>query len=404
MKISTLPGVVTALVVVAAFPAGQTHTAEWQDVIRNLRHHEVETRLQAVDRLSRAAYTAAAEPVAALLADADNRVQAAAIEAELTFFLVEQLGGVRILGFGAPQSRAHQAFEAGPLVRSAAAAPVAVIDRLIGAMRDENARIRFDAVHALGVVAEAPLPAPQARALTAELDHYDPIMRAATARVLGRLRVGGAGDALLIALEDSSPLVRQYALEALALMQDRRALTSARSIVQQGRGGAVEGALVALARFGDRDDIELFRARLGARDAGVRRVAAEALGRAGDAGMKAQLGTLATSDRSGDVRLAAAFALQKLGESQSHLIAAQLGSRGEGAQARDYLLELGAPALPGVYAALEVATDARHRADLVHVIGYLGGAADVARLEPLTRDRDDRVRRAVANTTARLQR
>jgi HEAT repeat protein len=105
--------------------------------------------------------------------DPDNRVQFAAIDAELTFFLVEPIGGRAILSFGGSRSRAQEAFEAGPLVRSAAHPPVILIDQLAAAMRDDNARIRFDAIHALGVIGQPPLPPAQAKALLDGLDHYD---------------------------------------------------------------------------------------------------------------------------------------------------------------------------------------------------------------------------------------
>jgi HEAT repeat protein len=403
MNARLLPAVAAVCGLLTALPAAQTNYGPWQDVIRNLRHPEFEARLDALDRLAKAAFAPAADPVAMLLADPDDRVQAAAIEAELTFFLIENPGGTRLLGVGGSKSRAQAAFEAGPLVRSALPAPPAVIDRLIIAMRDDNPRIRFDAVHALGLIAQPPLPAGPLQALAAELDHYDPVIRAATARVLGRLRARDAGTALLTSLEDSSLLVRGFALEALGLAGDARAATSARAIAATARGATADAALLALARIGSRDDVELFRQRLTDRSASVRRAAVEGLGRAGDAASIPQIEQLFTTDRSPGVRLAAAFALQRLGQTQTHVIASRVAVRDEAAQARDYLLELGPAALPGVRAALETPADARHRADLLHLVGYLGSRADVPLLDGLRQDRDERVRRAAANAAARLQ-
>jgi hypothetical protein len=45
----------------------------------------------------------------------------------------------------------------------------------MAAMRDKNDRIRFDAVAAVGVLAESPLPPAQLNALLDSLDHYDPV-------------------------------------------------------------------------------------------------------------------------------------------------------------------------------------------------------------------------------------
>jgi HEAT repeat protein len=387
------------LVAVATLTAGllaQT-PAQWQDVIRNLRHPKPDTRLEAVERLGAASYNLAAEQVAMLIADPDDRVQLAAIDAELSFFLADRPDG----GF---KSRAQAAYESGPLLRVAAPAPTIVIDKLIGAMRDENPRVQFDAVHALGFIAEGPLATPQATALTAELDHYDPTMRAATARVLGRLRTREAGTALLAALEDTNDVVRLFALEALGLIAEPRVAAPARTLAAHGKGDTVPTAMLVLARIGSADDIELFRQSLQHKDARVRRAAAEGLGRAGDTPSIQILARVMQSDKSKSVRLAAAFALQRLGQTQSHVIASMLILDDLRAQARDYLLEVGPAAVPGLQSALKVATDTRHRMDLVRVLGYIGTREDGPVADAYQQDRNEDVRRAAAMAAARLNR
>src|SRR5688572_22526132 len=257
----------TALAAALAVPGLDAQSAaQWQDVIRNLRHPNVEKRLSSVQRLGAAGYAAAAEPVSALLLDPDDRVQLAAIEAELTFFLANRLGGGRLFSMGDSKSRAQQAFEAGPLVRTALPAPSALFDRLLMAVRDENPRVRFDAIHTLGFVVERPLTGAQTQALAAELDHYDPIIRAATARVLGRLRAREAGGRLLAAVDDSSEVVRMFAVEALGLIGDNIVVGPARGYASRGRGALAEASVLALARVGAREDIELFRELLAGRN------------------------------------------------------------------------------------------------------------------------------------------
>ena len=380
--------------------------AQWQDVIRNLRHPDAKVRLGAVEQLGNAGYTAAAEYVAPLVTDPEDRVQFAAIDAELTFFLVESIGARRVVNLsGGSRSRAQEAFDAGPLVRSAAHAPLVVIDQLISAMRDTNERIRFDAIHAAGVVAEAPLPPAQAKALLDGLDHYDPVIRTATARVLGRLRVTEAGDKLISGLNDSSPLVRRFSAEALGLIREARAVTSLTDLTGfYGRTDIGRTTLLALARIAHSSSRDLFRARLADSDAGVRRAAAEGLGRLHDRESLDALTAMMKSDPDTGARLAATFGVGLIGEPQSHLIAGALGSADTGAQARDYLLELGAAAVPGVQAALTVASDARYRADLVHVLGFIGGRDTEAAIEPYLKDKDERVSRAAANAMARVAR
>ncbi|MEO8070890.1 MAG: HEAT repeat domain-containing protein, partial [Acidobacteriota bacterium] len=392
-------------VVAAAHPrVAAVAQSQWQDVLRNLRNPNAEARLSAVQKLGEAGYEPAAEPISALLIDPDDRVQMAALDAELSFFLTERIGGMRVLGIGSSKSRAQEAFDRGPLVRVATPAPGVLIDRLITAMRDETPRIRFDAVHALGFIAEAPLPAVQARALAEELDHYDPLIRAATARVIGRLRAREGTDKLVIAMGDSSELVRYYAIESLGLVRDDRALPPLRDAVARGKGAASAAALLSLARIGSAYDRSLFRERLTDRNAGVRRAAAEGLGRLRDMESKETLERLLKADPSNDVRLAAAFGLQMLGETQSHVIASMMVLKAQSDQARDYLLGLGRDAAPGIEAVLKVATDAQHRADLLQTLGYVGSAEAVAVIEPFQKDKDERVRRAALNAVARLKR
>jgi HEAT repeat protein len=395
--------VATAAATVTTAGSAQT-AAEWQDVIRHLRHPNPEERLSAIERLGEANYGAAAEPVSALLVDPDDRVQIAALEAELTFFLGDRLTGGRRFSLGDGKSRVQQAFEAGPLVRSARSAPPALFDRLVMAMRDETPRVRFDAVHLLGFVTEQPITGAQALALAAELDHYDPIIRAATARVLGRLRAREAAPALMAAVDDSNELVRMFAVEALGLMRDDRVLGPARGYATRGRGGLVEASVLALARVGAREDIELFRELANGRNAALRRSAVEGLGRGGDRESQPLLERLAASDPTPAVRLAAQYALQLLGQTQTHLIASAIADGDLAPQAVDYLLEIGPPALPGVVEALKVATDTRHRTTLVQLVGWIGTMVDRALLEPLVTDREERVRRAATVAIERIQR
>ena len=382
-------------------PAGAQ--AQWQDVLRNLRHPDADTRLKSVNTLADAAYTPAAEAVAPLVTDADDRVQSAAIEAELTFYLTERISQLKVMNIGSSRSRAQQAFEAGPLVRGSAPAPAVLIDKLLVAVRDENARVRFDAIHAVGFLATPPLSPAQTTALTDALDHYDPIIRAATARVAARLHTREAADKLLAGVNNSNALVRQYAIEALGYLREERALLALRDIISHNRGDLVDDAWLALARIGSPDDVDRFRANLPSRNAVVRRGAAEGLGRAHDQASMPALQAL-LKDNQPAVKLAAMYALQQLGEVHTHDIAAMLILRDEAAQARDYLFEIGHDAVAGAEAVLKVATDSRHRADLIQLIGYVGTAADASIIEPFAKDKDERVARATSHALARLRR
>ena len=395
-----------AVVSLGALDLQDSGISQWQDVIRNLRNPDVKVRLEAVQRLGEAGYTAAAEYVAPLLTDPDDRVQAAALDAELTFFLIESIGGRRVLSFtGGSRSRAQEAFDAGPAVRTAMAVPVVLLDNLIAAIRDQNARIRFDAIHTLGVVGEAPLAPAQAKALVDGLDHYDAVMRAATARVIGRLGVTEAGDKLVAGLNDSNQVVRRYSAEALGLLKEERAVQALTDAAAFYRSNELASEMMlALGRIAHGSSRDLFRARLSDTNPVIRGAAAEGLGRLKDRDSLEALRTMSTKDSSQHARLAATFAIDRLGEPHAHVIAGALADSDLAAQARSYLIEIGQASVPGITAALGVATDGRFRAELVHLLGFVGTRDTIALIESYNTDRDERVSRAAHDARARLAR
>lgn len=383
--------------IIAATVAAQ----DWAALIAQLRDRDAGKRIAALRQLSAANYQPAAQYVAPLVTDPDDSVQFAAIDAEITFFTNTAIEP------GASGSRALEAFNAGPLVRSAAREPDILIDQLITATADRNPRVRFDAIHAIGVIAEP------ARALTNEatsrlmtgLQQSDPVMRAATARVLGRIRALAAGDALVAALNDPSDLVQQFAAESLGwLKYDRAVQALTDRVAYYGKGGRASDALLALARIAHGSSRALFRTHLTDADPAARRAAVEGLGRVGDRASLDQIRALAATDPSNDVRVAALFALTAFGEPQMPGIAVAVGRPDIGAQARDYLLEMGPAAAPAVAAAMTTVPDAATRAELAHLIGFIGTADNAAALETMTRDADPRAARAAADALARLRR
>jgi len=374
---------------------------DWQAVIAQLRDGNAGRRINALYQLNAANYQPAAQYVAPLVTDPDDNVQFAAIDAELTFFTNTPIDP------GASGSRALEAYNAGPLVRSAAREPDILIDQLITATADRNARVRFDAVHAIGVIAEPGrgLTADAATRLMNGLQQSDPVMRAATARVLGRVRAVTAGDALVALLNDKSELVQQFAAESLGWLKHDRAVQALTDRVTYfGKGDQANAALLALARIGHGSSRALFRANLANADAAARRAAAEGVARTADRASIDQVRTLAKNDPSNEVRVAALFALNALGEPQTSGIALVAGRPDVGAQAREYLLEIGAAAAPAVAAAMTTSADPAARAELTHLIGFIGSAADTAALESMTRDADPRAARAAADALARLRR
>jgi HEAT repeat protein len=385
--------------------SAQGGSSAWLDVMRSLHDHRADTRLKALEALNLAGYGAAADAVAPLVADPDSNVRFAAIDAELTFFLNEPVGGVTTDGKTPKHSRAQDAFDAGPLVRNGAVAPPSVIDALVRALADSAPRIRFDALHALGVIAEPPLAPDVAEAVAAGLDSSDPTTRIATARVLGRLRVASAGDKLIAALNDPNLTEQKYATEALGLIKNERSLGSLLERLDFYKTGDMAAeTLLALARIAHVSAREAFRARLSDSDATMRVAALEGLGRLKDADSGTTFALRRQKDTSVAVRLAATFALAHFDEPDVPTLARGLTAAETYGLSVDYLLELGPAVVPGIETLLKTSRENGLRADLIHVLGFIGTKDTVPILEPYVKDHNDRVAHAAIDAVARLSR
>lgn len=378
----------------------------FDDVIRNLRNPDPKVRLAAVQLLREAKYPEAIGPIAALVTDPVDQIQLEAIAAELSFFLLEDVRTKKkVAGFVEVRNpgRAPAAFEMGPLAVVPHAAPPELVTGLLRAVDDENAKVRSEAIYALGTVARGPLPEAASAQLTKALDHYDPAIRAAAARVIARLNVTSAGDALIKAINDSQAPVRHAAMQALGAIHDTRAV---QALTEQfnfyGKGEGAWSALDALAHLADPASIPLFKARLGDKDPFLRRAAAEGLGRTADASEIPALEIGAGNDSAEMARAAMAFALQKLGRNYIPRLVESLDSAKTAPQVADYLIELGPSIAPQLVSHLQDPS-ADIRANVATVLGAIGTAATVDALQPLTQDRDRAVAQAATRAIERIK-
>ncbi len=273
----------------------------FDDVVRNLRNPDPKVRLNAVRLLREAKYPEAVTPMAPLVTDPIDEIQLEAILAELSFFLVDDVPSrkrvalvveVRNAG-GAPA-----AFDLGPLAVWPRPVPPELIRGLLQAIDDEHPRVRLEATYALGCIARPPLDGQWAPQIVKALDHYDPAIRTAAARVAARLEVKAAGETLIKALNDSSAPVRYAAMRALGTLREELAVVALTDqFTFYGKGEGAWSALDALARIGHGSSVPLFKARLADRDPFLRRAAAEGLGRSGDTSELAALEIGAGNDR-----------------------------------------------------------------------------------------------------------
>src|SRR5437763_3078741 len=331
---------ISLLVLTSALAAQQMR---FDDVVRNLRNPDPKTRLSAVRLLRDARYPEAIAPMAALVLDPVDDIQLETIAAELSFFLDQDVRSRRMVGFVVEKRNAafaQDVFELGPLIVAPRRAPAELIAALLQAIDDENAAVRVDAMYTVGIVAKPPLAADQTPKLVKALDHYDPAIRAAAARVIARLEVAEAGDSLIKAINDSHADVRYAAMRALGTIREPRAvgaLTEQLAFYKKGEGAW--SALDGLAQIASPASVPIFRERLADKDPYIRRAASEGLGRAGDQASIETLEKNTTIDDSPMVRLAAAFALQKLGRNYVGRIADLMASPKVMPQGEAYLVE-----------------------------------------------------------------
>ncbi len=346
----------------------------FDDVIRNLRNPDPVARLSAVRLLRDAKYPEAIAPMAPLVLDPVDDIQLETIAAELSFFLEQDVKTKKMVGFVVEKRKsvvAPAAFELGPLAVWPRPVPAELVTALLQAVDDENAKVRLEAIYATGVIAKAPLTAEQSQRLAKALDHYDPAVRQGAARVIARLKVREAGDALIKAVNDSKPEVRYAAMRALGAIRESRAAAA------------------------------LFKERLQDKDPYIRRAASEGLGRAGDAASIETLERNVTIDDSPMVRLAAAFALQKLGRNYAARLV-DLTSAKVLVQAQEYFVELGPSIAPAILPRVQE-PDPVLREALINVLGAIGDESMLPALQAASQDGNPSVAAAAKRAVARIQ-
>jgi HEAT repeat protein/beta-lactamase regulating signal transducer with metallopeptidase domain len=183
-----------------------------------------------------------------------------------------------------------------------------VVTALSGALRDEDADVRKEAVFSLAQLRDAS----SAAALAGALGDQEGEVRAQAAFALGELRVASAVDALVKALaSDSEAEVRQQAAFALGQIRAESAAPALMAALRDKEGEVRKQAAFALGQIGDPRAVSGLAAAVTDADAEVRQQAVFALGqlRAEEA-VGALTGALKDTDE--EVRQQAAFALGEL--------------------------------------------------------------------------------------------
>jgi HEAT repeat protein len=387
MSVVPAMSVVMVMSVVLGFSravAAQQYTFE--EVSSGLKHHDPATRLRAIQILRDADYAEAAVPIAAVLGDADDRVQLAALEAERSLFTARPVPRRRKIGLVVEVRTVAggAAAATGQLALKARAVPSEVLTGLAVALRDANPRVRAEAINLaalLGPSACAPEPRQDRRgcdaignALVENINSREAPLRRGAMQALGQLRYPNAAQAL----------ADQFSFHQ--------------------RGPDAVAAIEGLAGIGHSTSVTIFEDLLASSNATMRRLAVEGLARAGHRDALPALQELGQTERAGTVLLALHFAHAMLGGADGSLaqIVSALSNASLQPAALGYLLDLAPSTSPDLAASLaDPSADVRRL--VADVIGFSRNPAVVPALEAASQDPDPDVAAAARQAIERLK-
>jgi HEAT repeat protein len=373
---------VVAALVTVLYVAVSAQPYTFEEVASGLHHRDAATRLRAIQILKDADYAEAAGAIAAALADLDDRVQLAAIDAERSLFTTRVIPRRKKIGFVVEVRTVAGGDSAvvGQLALKARAVPAQVLTGIAVALRDNNPRVRAEAINLaslLGPYACARAANPCAdvgNALIDNINSREAIVRRAAMQALGQLRYPNAVQALSDQLS-----YHQKGLDAMA-------------------------ALEGLAGIGHSTSVSVFEELLTNSNADMRRLAVEGLARTGSRDALSTLRQMGQSERSNGVLLALHYANVKLGGNDGSLqpLVASLRNPPQRPIALGYLLDLSASVAGSLAESLkDPSADVRRL--VADVLGFSRDAAVIPALVAATKDSDPDVAAAAQQAIDRLK-
>lgn len=368
--------------------AAQQYTFE--EVASGLKHQDVRTRLRAIQILKDADYAEAAVPIAEALADSDDRVQLAAIDAERSLFTTRVVPRRKKIGFVVEVRTVAggDAAAAGQLALKARTVPEPLLTSLAVALRDSNPRVRAEAINL------ASLLGPYACAFEVRLKP-DPT-RASCSEI---------GSALVDNINSREAMLRRAAMQALGQLRYPNAVQAlSDQLSYHQRGIDAMAALEGLAGIGHLTSASIFEQLLTSGNADMRRPAVEGLARTGNREMLPTLQQMGQGERSNGVLLALHYANVKLGGIDSSLqqLIAALSIGSQRPMVLGYLLDLSGSVAPEIAESLkDPSVDVRRL--IADVLGFSRNAAVLPALEAATKDSDPDVAAAAQQAIERLK-
>ena len=414
------------LIVLLLTASGLAAQVTFEKAMTDLASPDAATRLRTVQMLRDAAYPESAIPLAKLIVDPQDVVQLDAIAAELNIFIAEKIVPRKRVGFivelRTPVA-ADAIFRSGPLAVGPRPVPIEVLDALRTAARDDNPRVRLEAMYAFGVLAveaggdrRRELLRASGPDLAAMIGAVDPAHRYAALQVIGRVferRLHdepieqSLGDGVISALNEKEPAIQAAAMQALGAMRYDRAVQGLMDLFQyHAKGDMAASALDAIAHIGHSSSAPLLVGQLASKNATLKGAAVEGLARAGDRARLGDVQSAIRTDHNGSVQLAGSFASVMLageaGGGGLTTIVEELANPRLREQARWYLIEA-APGRTQAFTRFLQDPDAIVRAALVDALGSSDDSAAIALVQPMASDKDVQVARAVERALARLR-
>jgi HEAT repeat protein len=360
----------------------------FEEVASGLTHHDAGTRLRAIQILKDADYAEAVRPIAAAVADSDDRVQLAAIEAERSLFTTRAVPRRKKVGFVVEVRTVAggEAAAAGQLALKARAVPAELLTSLAVALRDGNPRVRTEAINLVSLIGPVTCsPRVRPEAVTTPCTDI--------------------GNALIDNINSRQPLIRRAAMQTLGQLQYASAVQAlSDQLSYRQRGPDAIAALEGLAGIGHPTSVSVFEDLLASSNAQMRSLAVEGLARGENRHALPTLQQMGQREQSSSVLLALHYANVKLGEVDGSLqqLIGSLRDTSLRPIALRYLLDLSTSAAPGLATSLkDQSADVRRL--IADVLGFSRHTPVIPLLEAATTDADPDVAAAAQQAIARLK-
>lgn len=275
------------------------------------------------------------------------------------------------------------------------------VDALLFALDDKNSNNRVEAAATLGIMrSEKAIPQ-----LTYYLNSPNQKMARTCVRALGYIGKTDTGASLVPMMKHADRDVVMDSIRVLGQFRYLPALPELTRFLEYNRDERYkEIALQAVSRIGDPSSEPVMKKYYSSDNKILRQFAIEGFGRMKLQGYMDPLKRQFQGEKDKRLKLAICFSLFKLGDTAYiETLVNALGDRVYRPQAREYIIELGSPAVPQVAGYLK--TDEKSlRLQIIRVLADMHRAEAIPYLEPYMKDKDLEVAQTTTDAIRELKR